>query len=97
MPVRRLLKPAYDWCCQLKGAEHIDSFSRMLNNDAELQSLVLWNRYWSAALYGVADQVTKVKKLRNIYLENQAFKCLRLHPVLFTQVSAMSTYDRQHS
>ena len=80
-----------DGVVNLAGAEqryYWDSFGRMLKeiahlNDAELQSLVLWNRLLVyAALYGVADQVTKVMKLRNIHLENQALKRLRLHPVL---------------
>ena len=65
-------------------------------NDAELQSLVLWNRLLVyAALYGVADQVTKVMKLRNIHLENQALNAFVYTPFYHdvTHSShAMSTY-----
>ena len=68
------LKPAYEMGLSilrvLSNAITGIGFGRMLKeiahlNDAELQSLVLWNRLLVyAALYGVADQVTKVMKLR---------------------------------
>ena len=86
------------------GAEqryHWDSFGRMLKeiahlNDTELQSLVLWNRLLVyAALYGVADKVTKVMKLRNIHLQNQALDAFVYTPFYHdvTRSShAMSTY-----
>ena len=78
-----------------------DSFGRMLKeiahlNDTELQSLVLWNRLLVyAALYGVADKVTKVMKLRNIHLQNQALDAFVYTPFYHdvTRTShAMSTY-----
>jgi len=93
-----------DGVVNLAGAEqryYWDSFGRMLKeiahlNDAELQSLVLWNRLLVyAALYGVADQVTKVMKLRNIHLENQALNAFVYTPFYHdvTHSShAMSTY-----
>ena len=86
------------------GAEqryYWDSFGRMLKeiahlNDTELQSLVLWNRLLVyAALYGVADKVTKVMKLRNIHLQNQALDAFVYTPFYHdvTRTShAMSTY-----
>jgi len=86
------------------GAEqryYWDSFGRMLKeiahlNDSELQSLVLWNRLLVyAALYGVADKVTKVMKLRNIHLQNQALDAFVYTPFYHdvTRSShAMSTY-----
>ena len=86
------------------GAEqryYWDSFGRMLKeiahlNDSELQSLVLWNRLLVyAALYGVADKVTKVMKLRNIHLQNQALDAFVYTPFYHdvTRTShAMSTY-----
>ena len=65
-------------------------------NDTELQSLVLWNRLLVyAALYGVADKVTKVMKLRNIHLQNQALDAFVYTPFYHdvTRTShAMSTY-----
>ena len=93
-----------DGVVNVAGAEqryYWDSFGRMLKeiarlNDAELQSLVLWNRLLVyAALYGVADQVTKVMKLRNIQLENQALNAFVYTPFYHdvTHSShAMSTY-----
>ena len=86
------------------GAEqryYWDSFGRMLKeiahlNDTELQSLVLWNRLLVyAALYGVADKITKVMKLRNIHLQNQALDAFVYTPFYHdvTRTShAMSTY-----
>ena len=39
--------------------------------EAEVQSLVLWNRLLVyATLFGFADQVSKVMKLRQIHLDN---------------------------
>ena len=61
------------------GAEqryYWDSFRNMLRDiahleEAEIQSLVLWNRLLVyATLFGFADQVSKVMKLRQIHLEN---------------------------
>lgn len=61
------------------GAEqryYWDSFRNMLRDiahleEAEVQSLVLWNRLLVyATLFGFADQVSKVMKLRQIHLEN---------------------------
>ena len=69
-------------------------------NDAELQSLVPWNRLLVyAALYGVADQVTKVMKLRNIHLENQALNAFVYTPFYHDvthQVMPCLLMDRQH-
>ena len=61
------------------GAEqrcYWDRFRNMLRDiahleEAEIQSLVLWNRLLVyATLFGFADQVSKVMKLRQIHLEN---------------------------
>ena len=61
------------------GAEqryYWDSFRNMLRDiahleEAEVQSLVLWNRLLVyATLFGFADQVSKVMKLRQIHLDN---------------------------
>lgn len=61
------------------GAEqryYWDSFRNMLRDiahleEAEIQSLVLWNRLLVyATLFGFADQVSKVMKLRQIHLDN---------------------------
>ena len=61
------------------GAEqryYWDSFRNMLRDiahleEAEIQSLVLWNRLLVyATLFGFADQVSKVMKIRQIHLEN---------------------------
>lgn len=86
------------------GAEqryYWDSFGRMLKeiahlDDAELQSLVLWNRLLVyAALFGVADKVTKVMKLRQIHLVNptlDAFVYTPLYNDLIHSSQAMTAY-----
>ena len=65
-------------------------------NDAELQSLVLWNRLLVyAALYGVADQVTKGHETSEYSFRKSSLKRLRLPPFYHdvTHSShAMSTY-----
>ena len=72
------------------GAEqryYWDSFRNMLRDiahleEAEVQSLVLWNRLLVyATLFGFADQVSKVMKLRQIHLENPKYGCLCLYSV----------------
>lgn len=87
------------------GAEqryYWDSFGRMLKeiahlNDAELQSLVLWNRLLVyAALYGVADKVAKVMKLRQIHIQNpalDAFVYTSFYHHLSHSSNAMSNYS----
>ena len=85
------LKPPTMGVVNLAGAEqryYWDSFGRMLKeiahlNDAELQSLVLWNRLLVyAALYGVADQVTKGHETSEYSFRKSSLKRLRLHPIL---------------
>ena len=82
------------------------SFENMLRqisnlNQTEIEGLVLWNRLLVyATLYGCADKVSKVMKLRHIQLENQSmndFVYFGWNYALFSSAANLRTYSQTAS
>lgn len=51
--------------------------ARSIYDDTEVEGIVLWNRLWSyATLFGYADQVSRVMKVRQIFLGKRVYEYL---------------------
>ena len=78
-----------------------NSFANMLRYiarlyDTEVEGIVLWNRLLVyATLFGYADRVSRVMKLRQISLENASMNTYlqyNLHPIFYASSHSFSNY-----